>query len=154
MATASSIVDLLQRHRVPYAVMRHAHSASSKETAVAAHVSPASIAKAVVLADAHGYIVAVVPANRYVEIDTLSRTLGRQLKLAPEGILSQLFGDCEPGAVPPFGEIYHLDTVIDDVLLTEPEIFFEAGDHEELICVDGEEFARLMGRARHGVISH
>ena len=154
MAIAHSIEQLLQQKRVPYAVMRHAHSASSKETAASAHVSPACIAKAVVLADAHGYVVAVVPADRYVEIEKLSQVLGRELKLAPEGMLGQLFGDCEPGAVPPFGEAYHLDTVVDDALLAEAEIFFESGDHEELVCVDGEEFVRLMGRTRHGTFSH
>lgn len=154
MAMANSVMELLQHYRIPYALMHHPHSASSKETAAAAHVAPACIAKAVVLADAHGYVVAVVPADRYVEIEKLSLALGRTLGLAPEGTLSQLFGDCEHGAVPPFGEAYHLDTVVDDALLGEPEVFFEAGDHEELVCIDGEQFARLMARTRHGAFSH
>jgi len=154
MSIAHSVIELLQRHQVPYAVMRHPHSASSRETAAGAHVSPACVAKAVVLADAHGYVVAVVPADRYVEIAKISRALGRQLRLAPEEALAALFADCDPGAVPPFGEAYHLDTVVDDALLGEQEVFFESGDHEQLVCVDGEEFARLMGRLRHGAFSH
>jgi len=154
MTIAHTVTELLQRHQVPYAVMRHPHSASSRETAAGAHVSPACVAKAVVLADAHGYVVAVVPADRYVEIEKISRVLGRQLRLAPEETLAALFADCDPGAVPPFGQAYHLDTVVDDALLGEQEVFFESGDHEQLVCVDGEEFARLMGRLRHGTFSH
>ena len=39
--------------------------------------------------------------------------------------------------------------MIDDSLLSAPEIYFEAGDHEGLVHMDGAAFLVLMTGARH-----
>ena len=38
---------------------------------------------------------------------------------------------------------------MDDSLAEQPEIYFEAGDHERLIRVSGEGFESLMGDVQH-----
>ena len=66
-----------------------------------------------------------------------------------------MFADCEVGALPAMGPAYGLETVVDDVLSEQPDIYFEAGDHEQLIHVSAETFHILMGeRIRHGQFSH
>jgi Ala-tRNA(Pro) deacylase len=62
---------------------------------------------------------------------------------------SSMFEDCELGAVPPLGLAYGMTTVIDDSLADQPEIYFEAGDHEQLIRINREEFMILMDHAEH-----
>jgi Ala-tRNA(Pro) deacylase len=79
----------------------------------------------------------------------LSRELNRKLRLATEKELPTLFGDCELGAIPPVGLAYGMTTVIDDSLTDQPEIYFEAGDHEKLIRMNREDFMALMGHAGH-----
>ena len=46
--------------------------------------------------------------------------------------MGALFKDCEFGAVPPLGLAYGMSTVIDDCLSEQPEIYFEAGDHDRI----------------------
>jgi Ala-tRNA(Pro) deacylase len=43
--------------------------------------------------------------------------------------------------------------VVDDALAQRPDLYFEAGDHEELIHLDGGEFDNLFATAQHGRFS-
>lgn len=150
MAIAKTVVDCLQKHHVPYSVVGHRRSISSKQTAETARVNPEQLAKAVMFEDGRGYVMAVIPSNRHVRVDTLSHKLGRELHLATESHLVPVFRDCDVGAIPPVGPAYGIETIMDDSLVGLPEVYFEAGDHEELIRVEGEEFVSLLGGARHG----
>ena len=94
------------------------------------------------------------PAAAVNPLGCRSRRLGRSLEIVPENRVAPLFKDCDIGAIPPLGTAYGMETILDDSLVGQPEIYFEAGDHEELIRVGGEEFLRLLGEARHGQFSH
>ena len=61
------------------------------------------LAKGVVLEDDKGYVMAVVPSTHKIDMTILDRYLGRNLELATETELCQLFHDCEVGAIPPIG---------------------------------------------------
>ena len=65
-----------------------------------------------------------------------------------------LLDDCAVGAVPPMGPAYGLEVIIDDSLNNQAEIFFEGGDHQELIHITGADFQRLLPDALHGSFSH
>jgi Ala-tRNA(Pro) deacylase len=53
--------------------------------------------------------------------------------MASEEEIQHLFPDCEVGAMPPFGSLYHLPTFIDESLTEDDRIVFEAQNHEEAI---------------------
>lgn len=148
MSIPTTVVEFLDRTGVDYDVVRHPHSPSSMRTAEAAHVSGELVAKGVLLQDAEGYVLAVVPASHHIRIGHVQEKLGRPLETAPEPDLADVFPDCEPGAVPAVGPAYDLDTIVDSSLKGLPEIYFEAGDHEELIHVSGDIFELLLEDAR------
>lgn len=148
MTTMSpNLQDFLAEQQVAYDVIAHPHTGSSMETAEAAHVPGDRVAKGVLLEDDRGYLLAVVPSTHHIEVGTLGRQLHRSLRLASEPELKALFGDCEPGAVPPVGEPYGLTSVVEEELNSQPEVYFEAGDHEHLIRLTQAEFTRLMSSA-------
>ena len=95
----------------------------------------------------------VLPSTRRVRLGVLRAEMQRHLRLAMEADLKNLFGDCELGAIPPLGPAYGMETVWDESLENAPEVYFEAGDHEELIRIDGKAFLGLLGSARHGIFS-
>ena len=154
MPIASSLKHYLEKHGVKYDIVAHPRTASSMKTAEAAHVPGDRVAKTVVLKDNTGYMLAVAPATRHVDLEAVSEQLGRSLDLAQESDFAKLFKDCELGAVPPLGEAYNLDVVLDDSLGQESDIYFEAGDHVDLIHVSGEHFQNLMTKAAHGRFSY
>ena len=155
MAIATTVSNYLAEHDVAYDVLTHPHTATSGESAEAAHVPGTRLAKSVVLEDDHGYLMVVLPSNRQVNLGELHRQLNRSLGLATEGELGSLFSDCEIGALPAVGPAYGMETLVDDALAEQSDIYFEAGDHEQLIHVTAETFHSLLGEdARHGRFSH
>ena len=147
MAISPSLKHYLEAQAVKYDVVRHRHTESSMHTAAAAHVPGDRLAKSVVVADDDGCLLAVVPSSHRVHLGELDRQLDRKLGLVTEDELRELFKDCEIGAIPPIGAAYGIETVVDESLTEQPEIWFEAGDHELLIHVSGEQFSRLLGNA-------
>ncbi len=150
MAVAMTLQDYLDRWGVEYEVVPHPYTGSSLETAEAAHIPGDSLAKCVVTEDYRGYLMVVVPASHQVEFEQLDDALDRRLELATEQELSDIFTDCEIGAIPPLGEAYGIDVALDDSLTDCKDIYFEAGDHTELIHLSGEDFRDLMAGAEHG----
>jgi len=154
MTIAQTVSGYLHSHHVSYDVITHPYSDSSRKAAETAHVPPEQLAKAVILSDRRGFLMAVVPGNRHVSLDDLWKRLGRRLSLTPETRLAPVFRDCESGAIPPLGPAYGMETIMDDSLVGQPEVYFESGDHRGLIRVDGEEFLALLREAMHGQFAH
>lgn len=150
MAMSQTLQKFLAQHGIAYEVLPHPYTATSMNTASAARVPSDKLAKPVILEDEQGYIMAVIPANRHVKIGEIRHMLHRNMGLATEAELQQLFPDCELGAVPPIGQAYGMETIIDDSLIKASDIYFEAGDHEDVVHIKGAAFRRLMKHAPHG----
>ena len=139
MAMAMTVENYLKTREIPYDVVPHIRtSMTSMRTATVARIPPHEMAKA------------VVPADRHVSLRRLRRQLGRKVGLATEDEAMTLFRDCDLGALPPVGEAYGIETILDDELIEEPEVYFEAGNHQELIRMGREEFMRLHEHALRG----
>ena len=154
MAIAETVRLFLEQSGVHYSVIPHPYTQSSREAAEVTHVPQAHLAKAVVLIDDAGYVMAVIPGNRHLRVATLAKRMRRKLALAAENRIMTVFKDCAPGAIPPLGPAYGMKTILDDGLVGLPEVYFEGGDHEGLVRVEGEHFLRLLREAQHGQFSH
>jgi Ala-tRNA(Pro) deacylase len=151
-----TIAPTLQKHldrNVTYDVITHDPTMSATRTAQACHVSGNRLAKAVVLRRNGGFMLAIVPASHHLDLADLRRQIGDDVALADEGEIKRLFPDCTPGAIPPVGECYDLDVIIDDSVGEQPDVYLEGGDHITVVHVDRAQFARLMADARHGRFS-
>jgi Ala-tRNA(Pro) deacylase len=156
MTISATMQRYLQDRGVPHEVLTHPVTGSSTETAQSAHVSGDRIAKTVVLRvgdAADGYLLAVLPASHHLSLELLQGWLGKSVVLASEQEIGKLFPDCELGAIPPLGEAYGLDAVLDDSLAGLDEVCFEGGDHRSLIKIGGDRFRQLMSGARQGRFS-
>lgn len=154
MTIASTVKNYLTSHHVAYELVSHYKTESSHETAQAAHVMDDHIAKAVVVKDMHGYAMAVIPGSDWLKLKALRDEVGREFELVNEAEVFALFNDCQAGAVPPLGQAYDIETFLDERLSTLANVFFEAGDHENLVHVNGNAFHELFKGVRHGHFSH
>ena len=152
-----SIAPTLQRYladqNITYDMLEHRPTMSAMRTAEAAHIPGDHLAKGVVLRNGDGYMLAVIPASCHISMPDLGAELGQNVELASEDEIGQVFRDCDRGAVLAVGTCYGLQAVVDDQLVEQPEIYFEAGDHATLIHLSQAEFARLTAAARHGRFS-
>jgi Ala-tRNA(Pro) deacylase len=153
MGIAPTLQKYLDRF-VTYDIVQHEPTLSSMRTAEACHISGKQIAKAVVLRRHDGsFMLAVLPASRHVRLSDLATLLGEDVDLATEGELDRLFGDCQHGAVPPVGDCYDLDWIVDDSIDDKGDVYLEAGDHATLIRLSYPQFAKLTADASHGRFS-
>jgi Ala-tRNA(Pro) deacylase len=123
------------------------------ETAEAAHVPGHRLAKPVLIEDEDGYAVAVIPATHRLLFGALREQFGHRFNLATERDIVALFKECEPGAMPPFGQAYGLRVLVDDALLDDDDVYCESGDHMQLVHFAGRDFRALMTQAEHGAFS-
>jgi len=150
MAIARTIQEFLASHDVDYELVEHPRSVTSMRTAQAAHIPGERLAKSVLLEDDTGYLMAVIPSTHRVDLGKLHLQLKRRVGLAVENEVAELFGDCDRGAIPAIGAAYRVEAIVDDSLLQQPDVYFEAGDHEALVHMSGKEFSLLMAGLRHG----
>jgi Ala-tRNA(Pro) deacylase len=154
MFVSHVVMSYLDRLGVEHDIVTHRHTACSTETARAARVERMQLAKAVLMRSNQDYVLAVVPASRHVNPSALQRLLGTEaITLADEEELPFIFRDCEAGALPIVGSPFGLKTAYDDELLQLGDVYFEAGDHEHLVHMRHDDFARLVGGEPHGRIS-
>ena len=154
MAIALTLQQYMQDQDIPFDIISHEKTRTSGETASVAHVSGNCLAKTVILEDELGYVMVVVPASHQVSLSAVDDQMRRRLTLVSETELPRLFSDCALGAIPPIGDAYGIETMVDDSLAEQTDIYFEGGDHELLVHVSNEQFDMMMIDAMHGNFSH
>lgn len=144
MAILRSLQRLLDEYHVPYEVHVHPKAYTAKETAAADHVPPSEMAKVLVLRGHDRFLMAVVPATHVLELEQLRRTVGDpELRLASEREFIDAFPACEPGAIPPFGQLFGMPLWVDDSLGRERETVFNGGNHRETVHLAYKDFVRI-----------
>jgi Ala-tRNA(Pro) deacylase len=156
MAISNKLQLYLKQHDVSYQLISHPHSAFSMESAEKAHVPGDALAKGILVKEDGEYLLVVVPSDYHVELDSLHKLLGKEVKMAEEAELIDLLPDCELGAIPATGHVFGIKTMWDPntTLGKEEQVYFEAGDHRHLVQVSGKQFHELMAEAERGEFSH
>ena len=154
MAIAPQLKTYLNDAGIVYDVVSHPRTMTTTESAQAAHVSGECVAKSVVIHHELGYFLAVVPSTHRIDLNTLQALAGKRLGLTAEAEIGEIFTDCDLGAVPPVGEAYGVEVMLEESLSGLPDVYFEGGDHKTLIHATGDAFETMMKDARRGRFSH
>ena len=152
MSIASRVKWFLDVNRVRYEVVAHPESPEPGTTQPAS-IPSSKIAKAVLLEDERGYLMPVLPAGRHLNLDKLRTELARDLKPATSEDTLSLFFDCDAGNIPAAGAAYGIPTIVDDELVGVDDIYFQGGDREDLVHMEGEVFFDLMAEGKHAPFS-
>ena len=139
------LTELLDREGIKYVTIQHSRAYTAQEVAAAAHVSGKEMAKTVVTKIDGKPALVVLPAGEKVNFDQLrSNTGAHDVELATEQEFATLFPGCELGAMPPFGNLYGLETYVTKSLADDDEIAFNAGTLTELVRMPYRDFERVV----------
>jgi Ala-tRNA(Pro) deacylase len=128
------VLDFLRSRGVWFESLLHRPASSSTRRAGSVHVPGGSVAKAVLIKAGESFILAVLPSTSRIDLVRLSEVVGEpasRVRLATQDELFELFPDCEPGVVPPFGRLYGLKTMVDSGLTQTSEIIVGANTRHE-----------------------
>ena len=142
------IRDYLQSQNVWFQSVLHRPAPSASQLARSLHVPGRQVAKAVMVRAGEAFVLAVLPATVMIDLSRLSQALdGAPISLATEDELERVFGDCERGALPPFGRLYGLRTVVDVSLSAGAEIVCVGNNRHEVLRLRYRDYEALESPA-------
>lgn len=135
----------LDDNGIKYVTFHHSPAYTAQEVAQSAHISGKNVAKVVILKIDDTLAMAVVPASHQVHLESLKgAATANKVELANEQEFRDKFPDCEPGAMPPFGNLYGMNVFVSEALAADEAIVFNAGTHTELVGMAYQDFHRLV----------
>ncbi len=142
------LARVLDEAGVRYELLAHAHTESAVAEAEALGLSPADVAKTLVVATPEGYVRAVLPASERIDLGKLRDVRGgarKKVHLASEEDLGRDYPEFELGAVPPVGGGRRDPVVIDMRVAERDSVVLEAGSHDESVRVSTADLVRISG---------
>jgi Ala-tRNA(Pro) deacylase len=145
MPILAKLREFLDSNKVSYEVATHRQAFTAQEVAAAEHISGKELAKVVILRSGTQFAMAVLPAPYRIDLERAATVLGKpDVVLATEEEFKGLFPQCEPGAMPPFGNLYNIPVYADQTLTRDQHIVFNAGTHTQTVRMTYDDFARLV----------
>jgi Ala-tRNA(Pro) deacylase len=142
---SKKLQDFLDSHDAHYVAISHSPAYTAQEIAAKAHIPGHELAKTVILKIDGKIAMAVLPADYLIDLDQLKKSLNVQkVEFANEEEFKYVFPDCEIGAMPPFGNLYDVQTLVSESLTDDENIVFNAGNHKELIRIPFKEYEQLV----------
>ena len=141
----SRLTEYLDSHGKKYIVVKHSKAFTAQEVAASAHVPGKEMAKTVMIKVDGDLKMVVLPATHSVDFEQVKEALkAKEVNLASEDEFESLFPDCELGAMPPFGNLYDIETIVAESLTDDEEIAFNAGTHKELLKLAYRDYEELV----------
>jgi Ala-tRNA(Pro) deacylase len=149
--TTAELTRELGLDALSYEVIPHRRTEHAGDEAIVLGIPPDEVAKTLVLRTDDGFVRAVIPASRRLDMRKVRRALGSHARLATEAELAAAYPMFELGAVPPFGGPSGDRVLIDRWLATRDRVVVEAGSHTtslrikviDLLVAAGAEFRNL-----------
>jgi Ala-tRNA(Pro) deacylase len=144
MTALQACLNYLDVNEVRYTHTTHPVAYTAREVAAAEFMPPHRIAKTVVFCDGSEYLLVVVPADTYVDIEQVRAAVGsRELRKAVEDEVLELFPQAEVGAMPPLSALARVPVYLDRALANEEFIAFTAGTHRDVVHMKTGDFRHL-----------
>ncbi|MFQ5877712.1 MAG: aminoacyl-tRNA deacylase [Acidobacteriota bacterium] len=145
MPICRRLKTFLDDNRVHYDVVSHTPAYTAQEIAASAHIRGKELVKCVMVSGDGRHTLVAMTAEQRVNLDKFKKALGvREAHLEREEEFMDLFEDCEPGAMPPFGNLYGVAMVVDERVYEDDEIAFNGGDHTSVVRMNFADFERLV----------
>ncbi len=137
--------DFLDSKNIKYVTIDHSRAYTANEIAATAHIPGKELAKTVMVKIDGKMTMTVLPAYCKINFELLQEASGASnVELSSEQEFKDMFPGCEIGAMPPFGNLYGMEVLVDKSLCEDEEIAFNAGSHTELIRLSYKDFEGLV----------
>ncbi len=111
------------------------------------------LARVVFLKDSIGQVQVVIPSNRILDLNRLSQQCGRQFNALTFDELTRLKSKFGIEDFPALPQVTQIDSLVDQNLLDEEQLFITSGDSHEWIKLPGDCFKSLTTSSTMGEFS-
>lgn len=139
------VKEYLENNNIKYVVIKHSPAYTAQEIAALSHIPGKEMAKTTVVKIDGRMAMVVLPASYRVNFELLKEAAGTEkVELAAEDEFKDHFPGCEPGAMPPFGNLFNMHVIMAQSLADQKDIVFNAGNHRELIKMACSDYLELV----------
>jgi Ala-tRNA(Pro) deacylase len=140
-----TVQTFLDEMGINYHASHHAATYTAQELASVEHVPGRQVIKPVVVRADGQFVLCALPASYRIDLDALRRQLEAQhVSLVDETTLRLLFPECEVGAEPPIGRLFDMPTIMDESLLADTRVTFQAGTHSDAVTMSLMDYRRVV----------
>lgn len=139
-------IEFLRSRRVWFEELLHQPASSATKHAHNMHVPGRMVAKTVLVRVGDRFVLTVLPCTSRIDLNRLATLMERpasEVRLATIDELLEIFTDCEPGVVPPFGKLYDLGTILDVSLLEQGDLVFVGNMRHEGLRMRGTDYVAI-----------
>lgn len=133
----------LRDQHVAFETLVHPPAYSAQRRAHYLRLSGKQVVKNVLLKGPVGYLLAILPATRRIDLARVAAHLGGPVRVAREEEVTQQFANCEWGVTAPLGTVYGLPTLLDDSLSPDSTLVFELQFRAESVRLSCRDFEEL-----------
>ncbi len=139
------IREYLVGNKVSFGSINHTCAYTAQEVAELSHIPGRHMVKVVVVWLDGELALVAVPSTKVVDLEKLRYETGvLDARLADESDFRDRFSDCQVGTVPPFGNLFGVNTFVDRQLTSGEPLAFSAGTHRDVMVIRYADYARLV----------
>lgn len=138
-----NVQSYLDQMGISYRVCHHPIAYTAQDLAAAEHMSGSKVIKPVIIRAGGEFMMCALPASYKIDIDELRTQLQvSDVAIVNEEKLNDLFPDCELGAEPPIGRLYNMQTLMDESVMNDDQVMFQAGNHSDAVIMSLADYRR------------
>ena len=129
---------------IKYELMGHRTVYTAFDKAATLRVKPEIIAKVLTLKIGKDMAMAVIGGNKNLDIEKLKKTAkAEKIGFVKEKAIAEIFKSVDPGAIPPFADLWQTRVFCDKKLLEAPKIILSAGKYEASLVITPAAFKKI-----------
>jgi Ala-tRNA(Pro) deacylase len=144
MACRENLETYLAQRGIAYEIQHNPPVFTAPRVAASEHIPGKKLVKVVMVFAGEQLAMLVLSGHFDVDLRAAGTALGvREVRLAREDEFAAAFPDCEPGTMPPLGNLYGIPVHVEEALEEDESIVFQVGTHTDTMTISYRDFARL-----------
>lgn len=145
--SSTAVQEFLQQCGIHTVSISHQPALTLEQVAQQLFVPVYQFARATLLRDGQGYLMAVLPVGKSIDFVALKEALSRDLELAWPEEYTEVFGGLHTGSIPPLAPLYGIAAIIDTSFAESDTMYIADGSGRGLLQVATSDFLRLQESA-------
>lgn len=154
------IIELLKSNDLWFETFEHEEVRTSEDAAKLRHGyslnqgAKALVVRVKISSTDKKFIMLIVPGNARFDTTKVKLLFGaKDIRFATENEISDITNAVQPGGVPPFGNLFNLESIVDSTLFENEKVVFNAGDRRFSIAMKSEDYKKLLNPRIESIIS-
>jgi len=143
MAVPKKVLNFLEKSKIKFEIIEHKKVFTAFDKSQTLKVPQKIVGKTLVLKADKKLILALIPANKKLDLRKLKK-FGKKIELAKESLIKKKLKGVKVGAVPPFGILWGLPTIVDSSFKKQKEIILNSGDWNFSIKISPKNLEKLI----------